>query len=297
MIFKQLMQLRVSLKRALFPILGLFSLLSVLFFGGPLLEGNTSQNTLKRDKIIPLSPNIEELMEFIEGQKNPHETLPQHAGKPQTSLNFGRLDQPNLEKLIYERPDWVLLSEMTPKMVETQIQELGLKTQRFNFQSLDSIYQNLSLIAKLMGFEKKILFFKSTFPLKPKTKSAQKKLKAGVLYNEENLYAAGRGSFVDEVLTLSGFDNAFAFSKSPWPQINPEFLIQNPPDIIFSIKDHEPSGKTRVMKTTGAIQIIEQFGTRIEKVKPDGFLRPGIETLKLPDQLLESGNSNCKTSP
>ncbi len=55
-----------------------------------------------------------------------------------------------------------------------------------------------------------------------------------------HLYAAGRGSFLDELLVLAGGQNALPDTLGAWPQLSPESVLAHPPDIIIELSP-EPS--------------------------------------------------------
>ncbi len=46
-------------------------------------------------------------------------------------------------------------------------------------------------------------------------------------------HAAGRGTFIDELLTALGLDNIIDASLGPYPKINPELVVRADPDLIM----------------------------------------------------------------
>ena len=82
------------------------------------------------------------------------------------------------------------------------------------------------------------------------------------------LYVAGRGTFIDDLFTLTGAQNAVAVSG--WPQYSLESLVANPPDLILY-----PRGAVTPQQVEALLARAPGIRPRVEPVDQDIFQRPG----------------------
>lgn len=50
-----------------------------------------------------------------------------------------------------------------------------------------------------------------------------------------NILTSGKGTFLDELVSLAGGENVFGDLEAPWPQISPEAILTRRPDVILEL--------------------------------------------------------------
>jgi iron complex transport system substrate-binding protein len=90
------------------------------------------------------------------------------------------------------------------------------------------------------------------------------------------LFTAGPGSFVDDLIRLAGGENVAADADSPWPQLSVEAILLKDPDVIV-LADHN-YGQTAAMVAErpgwSDIRAVKE-GSIVEIVDDDIVSRPG----------------------
>jgi iron complex transport system substrate-binding protein len=82
------------------------------------------------------------------------------------------------------------------------------------------------------------------------------------------LYVAGRETFTDDLLTLTGAENSVRVSG--WPQYSLEVLATEPPDLILF-----PEGAVSSAQLRTVLQRVPGVDPRLVAVDEDVFQRPG----------------------
>jgi iron complex transport system substrate-binding protein len=114
-----------------------------------------------------------------------------------------------------------------------------------------------------------------------------------------DLYTAGPGSFVDDLISRAGGDNVAAGAAELWPQLSAEAVVSADPEVIL-LADHE-AGITaeQVAARPGWQQMSAVQQGRIVSLNADLVARPGprvvdgleaIAAALHPDLLPESGS-------
>jgi iron complex transport system substrate-binding protein len=147
---------------------------------------------------------------------------------------LGGLGDVNIERIIQLKPDVVLLEKASP--VIARLNGLGIKTFALDvksisdeeraLQKLDAVLRTSESTRVWNQIQKEIMRANKQLP--PRDKNIQ-------VYFEVNPapYAAGRNSFIGELLTHLDLVNIIPESLGPFPKINPEFVVQTKPDVIL----------------------------------------------------------------
>ncbi|WP_073076023.1 ABC transporter substrate-binding protein [Sporobacter termitidis] len=149
----------------------------------------------------------------------------------------------NIEQIVALKPDVVLMSQMDQtKEQVASLENAGLKVVMSNAQDINGVYTAITMIGQVVGKndEAKTVIdsMKKTFDdIKTKVQS-NAALSAKTIYFEvyplsQGLYAAGTGTFMDEIGTMLGLKNIFS-DKSDWPPVSEEQVIQRNPDFIVT---------------------------------------------------------------
>ena len=156
----------------------------------------------------------------------------------------------NIEEIIALEPQVLLMSTMA--QTEEQVQQLedaGIRVVVSDAQDIAGVYQAVEMIGTLMGKEKEAA--EVIDQMKTSLEELQeeaKDLPGGTIYFEVSplqwgLWAAGKGTFMDEVANLLGLTNVFA-DVDAWGEVSEEEVISRNPDYIVTISMYYGEGPT-----------------------------------------------------
>ena len=126
--------------------------------------------------------------------------------------------------------------------MEKNIKSLGIPTFSIKVRTISDIFESINRLGKELNCQeaaKKLLFL-----LKDKINTFKQRL-AGRLPKKvllllgdssnpaRDLYAVGPGTFLNELLVLSGGKNILKNSKAQYPKLSKEFIIEQSPEIII----------------------------------------------------------------
>lgn len=152
----------------------------------------------------------------------------------------GNLDKAVDERLVALKPDVVLVSKMMQKEQVQHLESLGLTVVVFDHQNWDTILRDLEVLGKILGTEGDVKTLVAWISRKREIVRREieslensNPISTAVLYSLEPLHTAGAGTFVDELITISGGSNVAAELDSPWPTLSMEGLLQKQPEVIL----------------------------------------------------------------
>ena len=159
----------------------------------------------------------------------------------------------NIEEIIALEPHVLLMSSMaqTTEQVEA-LENAGIHVVVSDAQDIEGVYESVSIIGKLTGKEKEAEeiteSMKESFA-ELEEKAAQKKDQEGAsIYFEVSpleygLWAAGKGTFMNEIADMLGLENIFA-DVDGWGEVSEEQVIERNPDYIVTITMYFGEGPT-----------------------------------------------------
>jgi iron complex transport system substrate-binding protein len=151
----------------------------------------------------------------------------------------------NIEKMISLKPDLVLAHESTADSAKAGLQQLkdaGIVVVVVNdAQTLDDVYTSIKMIGNALGESEKanelIGGMKDKFAeLQKKAESIKEDGKKAVYVEVSpapEIYTAGKNTFIDELLTIIGANNASAEMEG-WAKVDPEAIVERNPDVIVT---------------------------------------------------------------
>lgn len=156
----------------------------------------------------------------------------------------------DIEQIIALDPQVLLMASMgqTEEQVNA-LEEAGIRVVVSDAQDIAGTYQALRMLGALTGHEQEaedvISGMQETFD----TISANRIPDGGSIYFEVSpleygLWAAGPGSFMNEVAEMMGLTNIFADAPSSWAEVSPEEVIARNPDYIVTITMYYGEGPT-----------------------------------------------------
>lgn len=147
---------------------------------------------------------------------------------------LGGMGDINIERIVQLKPDVVLLEKASPAIA--RLNSLGFRTFALDVKSMGDEERALKKLDTLLGTSESTRVWNQ---IQKEIMRANKQLSfKGVnisVYFEVNPapFAAGRSSFIGEILTQLNLINIIPESLGPFPKINPEFVVQAKPDVIL----------------------------------------------------------------
>lgn len=204
----------------------------------------------------------------------------------------------NVEKIISLKPDLVLAygtqihnkSEAGLK----QLQDAGIPVLVVNqSSSFKDVYKSINMIAKATGTTNKankiITGMKNQLlQIKKKAASIPEKKRKKVFVEisaAPDIYTAGSGTFLNEMLTMLNAKN-IAENEKGWPKYSAEKVIQqNPGVIILTYGAYTKNAVQKVLKRDGWQDVNAIKNRKVYNVNNDLVTRPGPRLVKGVEQL------------
>jgi iron complex transport system substrate-binding protein len=164
----------------------------------------------------------------------------------------GEYKEIDYESVIENQPDiYILGSNKTLDDVENKLNPIGTTVIVMDLSSLDAFKDSFRTLAKLMEEEDRAEEFLSWWEsylndIKEKTDKIEPKRKVYNDYANELPWSTGaRTSGIDDAITLAGgFNIARNLDKLYYAQVDPEWVLQQNPEVIIipAFHDYDPSG-------------------------------------------------------
>lgn len=200
---------------------------------------------------------------------------------------IGNFEGVNIEKIIELEPDLVVQYGKGNKEVNNKIKEAGISIVSYEPESIDEVIDTINEIGKITGKEDEAK--KVTEDMKSKKEEVLNKVKnvekVKVFYEiwHDPLSAAGPGSFMDELINLSGGENIAKDAKGGYSEFNEEELIERNPDVYLAAEDPEKTVES-IKSRAGYDAMNAVKNNRVYLLEPNIVSRPGpriVEALEL----------------
>jgi iron complex transport system substrate-binding protein len=206
------------------------------------------------ERIISLAPGITEVI-YALGLEDKLVAVSSACDYPKDALgkeDVGRIDEPNLEKIVALEPDLVLAESVTKIESLKRLTELGIRNIGFKPASINDTINMIEDIAYLTAAEK--AGDKITAEMKIEYQSLKTLVKQKLATNDRQrvffeiwsdpLYTAGKGTFIDSLIFDAGGYNIARRAEGSWPTYNLESLIAADPEVYISSAHSTPNGLT-----------------------------------------------------
>lgn len=240
------------------------------------------------ERIISLCPSITEslcslgLEKKIVGVSNYCNFPPEIKKKPKIGdiiLNY--------EKIVSLKPDIIILDATVCQSSILPLERLKIKVMAVKIDTLSDFSESLKLIGKATNNTIKAdreieAFNKSCLAAQKRVQKIpnSKRKKVFVEIWDKPLMTVGEGSFMNEIIDISGGKNVFSCIKKTVSAVNMEEVIKLNPDVIFlTVSKPADIYKNKVWKTINAVKSMTVYS-----INPDLFVRP---TLRLKEGLLQ----------
>ncbi|MDI3280767.1 MAG: cobalamin-binding protein [Bacillota bacterium] len=199
----------------------------------------------------------------------------------------------NEEKVVALRPDLVVADGNLQPEAARRLEALGLPVLVVAPRDLAGVFRALELLGRAGGREREARELATHLRARVERVQARvEALKRGrhtpplrvlVLVDPDHLYAAGPGTFLDELVRLAGGTNVAAQAGVPWPQLSEEEIIRGDPEVILVTGgSREAVLRRRSWRYLAAVRT-----GRIYELDPDRFSRSGPRLVDALEELVE----------
>jgi iron complex transport system substrate-binding protein len=231
--------------------------------------------------IVSLAPSNTEILYALElGDRIVGVTefcnYPSEAAEKPKVGGFSDVDT---EKLVAQDPDLVLVANLHVGEVVPALEQLGLTVAVVAPPDVPAVLESIKLVGQITGkdAEAAALTAEMQERIDAVAQAVEGQEKPRVFWEvSSDLWTAGPGSFINDLIVRAGGENIAADAESAWAQLSNEAIIAADPEIVF-LADH-PFGESAetVAARPGWDAISAVANDRIvEVVDTDMFSRPG----------------------
>ncbi len=181
-------------------------------------------------RIIPITPVVAELLFEIKAEEN-LVALPSfvdNRGKPLPII--GSAYGLDWERIVKLSPDVVISSFIQDKTIQKKCEQFGIKFVYMHREGLKNIPKDIRLLGKLCNKENIAEKLAKDFEKEISLPAIEEKVSAFFLMAT---VAAGKGSYISDIMNLCGFENCADLTGSPWPVLSREFILKSNPEALF----------------------------------------------------------------
>jgi len=247
-------------------------------------------------RIVILAPSLTETV-FALGRGNAVAgvtNLCDYPPETAAAVTVGDMVNPNIEAIAGLSPDLVLLTvEGNTRQTYDKLTQLGIKTFVSNPRSLDGVLETLDKLGRLLGASDKARALTDSLMALRRdvmTSACGRGLSVLLLISVDPVIAAGKGTFLDELIGITGARNAGAVGIGRYPIINREEILRSNPDLILVSGDLAMSADDLLKRFPEWKELSALSSGGLLNVDADVFLRPGpriFEGLRTLEALLK----------
>lgn len=196
---------------------------------------------------------------------------------------IGDFSSPNVEKIAWLKPDFIFCTGLEQAPVIEKLKKIGLKVYVCDPVSLKGLYASIEEIGGITSTKEKAAVLVENIKnriasvsakLKSIPRSQRKKVFVEI-WNEP-LTTAGKGSYMDELITLAGGINIASDTIIPYSIFSQEEVIKRDPDCIIIAYMDKKHPAQNLKKRFGWQKIKAVENSRVfNDINPDILLRPG----------------------
>lgn len=227
--------------------------------------------TPRIERVVSLAPNITEML-FAIGAGERVVGTDDFSNFPDAAKKITKVGgmQPNVEKIAALRPDVVFAStEGNHPNLASALAAAGIPLYVVRTDRLDQIAPAMKRIGELLDAPKAddaAADVRRAIESQKRQRNPRRRILFAVW--TDPLYVAGRNSFTDDLLNLTGAENAVRVDG--WPQYSLESLVASPPDLILY-----PRGAVTPQQIDVFMKRVPSLKAEVVAVNEDIFQRPG----------------------
>lgn len=202
-------------------------------------------STQEPHRIVSLAPSVTETL-FALGLEKRLVAVTSYCKYPPQAHSIehvGGYFDPNLERIVALRPDLVILMYEHEK-VRTFLDEHGIRYLHINNATITGICSSFVAIGTICGVPHRADSLVATFhDIATATTASNRSPRVLLCVGRDaagsgritTAFAAGPGTFYDEIIQASGGTNAYAANSPRYPELSREGILALAPDIIIDI--------------------------------------------------------------
>lgn len=244
-------------------------------------------------RIVSLTPTITETL-FALGVGEQVVGVTRFGNYPpeaRTRTVVGGLTDVDLEAVLALRPDLVVADVQQAAI--PRLRSLGLEVLAVRSQTVEELFSTLALIGQRVGREAQAqaLITRIRNQMARVTEALKDEPRPRVLLvvGRAPLVAAGRGSFLDELITAAGGENILGDSRRPYPLVSMETVLLSRPEVIVessgSMVGEDLTAEARAAWSRWSSLPAVRSG-RVYVSRSDVLLRPGPRILEALEELV-----------
>jgi len=227
--------------------------------------------TTKITRVVSLAPNITEIL-FSIGAGDRLVATDDFSNFPAAARRVPKVGgmQPNVEKIAALKPDLVIAStegnhpSLAPALAAAGIPLYVVRTDR-----LDQIAPAMERLGRLLEAPRTddaVRALRGAIEAQRRTRARSPRILFAVW--TDPLYVAGRHTFTEDLMQLTGAKNAVAVEG--WPQYSLESLAASPPELLVY-----PRGAVTPQQVDALMKRVPELHAEVVSVNEDIFQRPG----------------------
>ncbi|WP_107852011.1 cobalamin-binding protein [Oceanimonas marisflavi] len=196
--------------------------------------------TAEARRIVSLAPHITEIL-FAIGAGDQVVGVDEASDYPEavTSLpkiaNYRSL---NLERILALEPDLIIAWQSAQSLQVAPLVQLGIPVEYSEPRRLEDLGDELTRFGRLTGHEEQARqvaehYQRHLASLRQRYRKAEP-VRLFYQLNEVPLMSASQYTWMGQAVTLCGGDSITADSPTPYPQIDPEFVLAKNPEVILA---------------------------------------------------------------
>ncbi|MCD6574920.1 ABC transporter substrate-binding protein [Candidatus Aerophobetes bacterium] len=237
------------------------------------------------ERIVSLSPGNTEIL-FAIGAGDKLVGVTTYCNFPPEVKKIDRIGgftTPNIEAILNKKPDLIIASYGNGEDNIKKLKELGIPVLSLYPRSVEDVLEDIKLVGKATGYENEAIKLVDTLEKKINlVKAEAKKIPEGkrprVLYLVwyPELWAAGKGTFADDLIEIAGGRN-IASDVQGWKIIGKEIVIDRDPDVIFcsGMGKNSIILKEKILQDTDLQRVSALKNGRVFTIPSDIVERPG----------------------
>ncbi|MEO0180535.1 MAG: helical backbone metal receptor [candidate division WOR-3 bacterium] len=179
----------------------------------------------------------------------------------------GDLIKPKLEEIARLSPDYVIVFLPTQDRLSADLAKMGLRTLDVSPETCEEVFSEIENLARILGVEERGKALSDS--LRKELSGIKKPDNPPSVFIElgiNPLYAAGAGTFPDDLVHLAGGRNIFSDVQGYFP-VQEEEVLKRKPDIVVLAHEDGPEPSKRMGW--------EGLSARVLRIDPDLITRPG----------------------
>jgi iron complex transport system substrate-binding protein len=191
-------------------------------------------------RVVSLAPSLTEIV-YLLGLERSLAGVTRYCNHPPAAAalpKIGGVSDPDVERIVALSPDLVLCTtDGNPREKVRALEELGIPCFAVAPQDLASVFTAIERIGVLLGAPARGR--REAEALRRRARTARSFPRSGVppsvlfVVSTAPIIAAGKGTFMDELVRLGGGRNAAAGFSGRYPRLSVEDLVAARPEVIF----------------------------------------------------------------